>query len=159
MSEHPVAPDSGTVASAVELAKQTAILGELLRQDRADLLDIAIGDFQGREMVLEQFPTAGSRRIIVFRTGAGNPSLAVPTTGVLALPDNAGRLGGAIVNSGTNAVVLYLCGAGIPTQGVPAIYLSANGGAWDFRLGNVLWAGNVTAVALVGASTLTIAEV
>ena len=159
MSEHPVAPDSGTVASAVELAKQTAILGELLRQDRADLLDIGVGDFQGREMILEQFPTTGSRRVIAFRTGNGNPSMTVPTAGVLALPDNAGRLGGQIVNSGGAAVVLYLCGAGIPTQGVPAIYLAANGGSWDFRLGNLLWCGNVTAVAQGSPSTLTVAEV
>lgn len=154
-----VPPDSASVSATVELARQTAILAATLSQERASIIELAAGDMQHRERMLEDFPAPGSKRLLVHRTGNGNDVAAVPTTGVLALQGNTARLGGTIVNSGANAVILYLCGAGVATPGAPAIWLAANGGSWDFRLGNVLWCGNVTAVAQVGASTLTIAEV
>src|SRR5581483_6957930 len=110
-----------------------------------------------QEILLDNFPVAGSKRIIVRRTSYGYDSLPVPTTGVLALQADSARLGMTIVNSGANPVILYLTSTGVATPGAGAIYLAANGGAWDGRLGNVPWFGGVTAVAQTSASTLTIA--
>lgn len=159
MSANGAPVDSGMVTLAMELGAQTQLLHALLAESRSDLLEIAVADVQQRELVLDQFPVPGSKRAIVFRTGNGTDNLAVPTTGVLVLPDNASRLGGTIVNSATNPVILYLCATGKATPGVPAIWLAANGGSWDFRLGNVIWGGSVSAVAQIGASTITVAEV
>lgn len=150
--------DDTVLMAIVELGKQTALMHSALAEARTDALELAVGDFQGREMVLDQFPVPGAKRVIVGRTGNGFDSLAVPTTGVLALPPNEGRLGMRLVNSGaTNAIILYL--ADQKRAGIPAVWLAPAGGAWDGRLGNVLWAGNVFAVAQLGASALTGGEV
>lgn len=151
--------DPAGVTQAMELGRQTQLLGELLRRATADIVEVAVGDIEHREMVLEQFPAAGSRRLVAYRSGTGNDSFPIPTTGAVVLNHNVGRLGGTIVNSGTNPVILYLCQAGKAQAGAPAIFLAASGGSWDFRLGNLLWCGSVSAVAQVAASTLTIAEV
>lgn len=159
--QHPVAVDGHQVAAAVELNQQTRLLTALLSQQRAGPLEIAVGDFSQRELVMDSFPVAGSRRALVFRSGAGTDNVPVPAApaGVLVLPENAGRLGGAIVNSGAAPVILYLTVNAAPTPGAPAIWLAASGGSWDFRLGNVLWSGNVSAAGQGGVSALTVAEV
>lgn len=141
-------------------AKLTSILAEL----RTSVEQLAVGNMEQQQLVLEEFPVARSRRVIARRTGNGVDNLAVtagfPATHVIE--SNAARLGGAIVNSGSAAVVLYLAHKGdllTNGEGWPAIWLAAAGGSWDFRLGNVMWCGSVAAAAATGGSVLTVAEV
>jgi hypothetical protein len=166
MAGHGGAPDPTAVANLAHSANHSRALAAILAELRADVMDIAVGDFTGQQLQLSNFPVSGSKRVVVMRTGNGNPSFAVPVTPVLVLPFNEGRLGGVIVNTGATAVTLFLTQNSVdadnPLQalaGVPAIWLAASGGSWDFRLGNVMWAGSVTAQASVSPSTLTIAEV
>lgn len=151
--------DPAHVAQAMELGEHSKLLRALLAEARTNPIDIAVADSQHREMVLDQFPVTGSKRALVYRTGSGFDGLAVPTTGVLVLGSNVARLGGTIVNLGANAVILYLTSTGVQTAGAPAIWLAATGGSWDFRLGNVLWCGSVSAVAQTAGTTVTVAEV
>lgn len=148
-----------SLVAGMELGRVRALLEALLAEARAELLEVAVADVQARELVLDQFPVPGAKRAIAYRTGSGADVFAVPTTGVLVLQANESRLGGTIVNSGANAVLLYLTNTGAATPGRPAIWLAASGGSWDFRLGNILWSGSVSAVAQVSASTLSVAEV
>lgn len=145
--------DPGSVAAAVGLARETMLLASILSELRSGVIEVAVGDMKHREMILDQFPVAGSKRVIAYRTGGGFDFLSVPTAGTLALAANASRLGLTLINSGTSAIVLYLSDALRP--GVPAVWLAANGGSWDGRLGNVLWCGNVFAVAQGATSTLS----
>jgi hypothetical protein len=141
------------------LSSQTDLLRALVAEDRTDIFDIAVADNHHGGLVMDNWPVAGSKRVIVNRTTVGTDSLQVPTTGIQAISTNVGRLGGAIVNYGTNPVILYLWDGATARPGKGAIWLAAAGGSWDFRLGNVLWSGNVTAVAQGGTSTLTVCEV
>jgi hypothetical protein len=146
------------IGSTVELARQTAILHALLAESRSEVLEVSVHDGRGRELIMEKFPVTGAKRVLVYRTGNGFDNFAVPAApGALVLPANEARLGLRLANSGaTNAIVLYL--AESQRAGVPAIYLPA-GASWDGRLGNVLWAGNITAVALTAPGTLIGGEV
>lgn len=150
-------PDSAQVGMATELSKHTPLLGAILAQLRTDVIQVAVGDVVRREMVMDNFPVAGSKRVIVRRTGNGWDNQAVPTApGVLLLGANEGRLGGSIGNTGANAIILYLSDA--QREGVLALYLAA-GASWDFRLGNLLWVGHVWATAQTSASTVCGGEV
>lgn len=140
------------IAVAAGIGTLEGLVSSLLAEARAETVQLGVSDTPSREMVLEHWPVPGCKRLLAHRTGNGFDSLAVPTTGVLALPPNEARLGSRFVNSGTNAIVLYLANAQRP--GVPAVWLAASGGVWDGRFGELPWAGNVFAVALVGASTL-----
>jgi hypothetical protein len=152
------AVDPAQVTQAVELARQTQLLHALVAEARSDTLDIAVHDGSHQELVLEKFPVTGAKRIIAPRFGNGFDSLAVPTSpGILALGSNTARLGLLLVNSGANAVILYLASSQRP--GVVAVYLAASGGSWNGLLGNVLWCGNVAAVALTAPSTLAGGEI
>jgi hypothetical protein len=144
--------DPSGVALATLMSEHTPLLHSILAELRSDTIELGISDSPLREMVLDQFPVAGSKRILALRTGNGFDALAVPTTGVLALGANEARLGLTLTNSGANAIILYLADHRGP--GIPAVWLAASGGAWDGRLGNVAWCGNVFAVAQTGASTL-----
>jgi hypothetical protein len=137
-----------------------AILAEL----RSGALEMSVSDSHRRELILSKFPVTGAKRALVYRTGAGSDGVTVPATGAaqaaLVLVSNQSRLGGRIVNSGTNPVILYLTERPVPAAGVPAIFLPTGGaGAWDLRLGNVVWCGNVSALGQGGTSTITVAEV
>lgn len=145
------------VAEVVELAKHTALLHSVLAELRADVIELGISDAYGRELTLDQFPVAGSKRVLAYRTGNGTDGLAIPTTGVLLFPANEARLGLSVVNSGGSAVILYL--ADQLKKGVACVYLAASGGSWDGRFGNVLWAGNIFAVAQTAASTIVAGEI
>jgi hypothetical protein len=151
------------IAVAAGLGEQTPLLAAILTEIRAGMLELSVGDAHRRELVLNKFPVTGARRALVYRTGAGSDSVAVPATGpaqaALVLPANEGRLGGQIVNSGTNPVILYLTERPVPVAGVPAVWLASAGGSWDFRLGNVCWCGNVSALGQGGTSTLSLAEI
>lgn len=156
-TSNPISPQQ--VAANVELGKHSQFLQAILAQLRTQVLQVAVGDTQQQELSLNNFPVAGAKRVIAQRNGAGYDFFSVPTTGALVLSVNEGRLGGQIVNSGANAVVLYLWANGAAGAGKPAIWLAPNGGSWDFRLGNLTWCGSVSAVAQTGASTLSVAEV
>jgi hypothetical protein len=115
------------------------------------------------EAIMENWPVPGARRFIIRRTGEGG-TFTVTTTGAALLDANETRVGGSIVNSGTNPVTITLTAnligtSGAPLAGSPQIFLAASGGSWDFRLGNVLWCGHVFAQSSGGSSTLVVAEV
>lgn len=151
------------VQAAVELAEQTAVLHALLAATRAGVLNIAVADNIQSELVMNEFPVSGAKRVIARRYGNGSDSFAVPTTGVQILPVNEARLGGVIVNAGANPVILYLTSQttsaqSLPFKGKPALWLAASGGSWDFRAGNVTWCGAVFGVAQTAGTTITVAE-
>ena len=145
-------PDPSHVAIAAGLGEQTPYLKAILAALRGETVELGVSDAYGRELTLDQFPVAGRKRVLAYRTGNGFAALAVPTAGVLALAANEARLGMLLVNTGSNAVALYL--SDLARAGVPVVWLAASGGAWDGRLGSLLWSGNVFAVAQTGASTL-----
>jgi hypothetical protein len=158
-----LAPPS-LIAVAAGLGEQTPLLAAILAELRGGALEVSVSDAHRRELILSKFPVTGAKRALAYRTGGGADSVAVATAATPPVPQvvmvaNQARLGGQIVVSGTNPVVLYLTERAVPTTGVPAIWLAGSGGSWDFRLGNVCWCGNVSAVALTGASTLTVAEI
>lgn len=145
--------EPSAVAVAAALGGMEGLLSSILAAVRSDQLQIAVLDGSRRELVLEQFPVAGSKRILAYRTGNGTDGATIAATpGQLLVAANEARLGMTWVNSGTNPVILYLSmQAG---KGVPCVYLPANGGSWDGRFGNLPWAGHVWAVAQGGTTTL-----
>ena len=153
-----------TIAVAAGLGEQTPLLAAILTELRSGVLEMSVSDARGREMILSKFPVTGAKRALVYRTGNGNDAITVnaatyaTAVPALVLPANEARLGGRIVNTGTNAVTLYLTERPVPVIGVPAVWLAGSGGTWDLRLGNIVWCGNVSAVAATGTSTLSIAE-
>jgi hypothetical protein len=151
------------IAVAAGLGEQTPLLAAILAELRAGALEVSVADSHKREIVLNKFPVTGAKRALAYRTGAGMDALTVPATGAaqasLILASNQARLGGQIVNSGTNPVILYLTERPVPVPGVPAIWLASGGGSWDFRLGNVCWCGNVSALGQGGTSTISVAEI
>jgi hypothetical protein len=149
--------DPSGVALATLMGEHTPLLASILAELRSGAIEVGVGDVQFREMVLDQFPVPGAKRILAYRTGNGFAALQVPTTGVLALAANEARLGMSLINTGANAITLYLSDQA--RSGIPTIWLAASGGAWDGRLGNIAWAGNVFAVAQTTASTLAGGEV
>jgi hypothetical protein len=154
-----------TIAVAAGLGEQTPLLAAILTELRSGALEMSVSDAHRRELILNKFPVTGAKRALVYRTGNGNDAVSVATATyatpaqAVVLIANQSRLGGRIVNTGANAVILYLTERPVPVVGVPAVYLPANGGAWDLLLGNVLWCGNVSAVAQTATSTVTVAEV
>jgi hypothetical protein len=159
------APAPSLVAVAAGLGEQTPLLAAILAELRSGTLEMSVSDAHRREMILSKFPITGAKRALVYRTGNGADAAAVPTAtlstpiGALMLPSNQARLGGQIVNAGAVPVILYLTERPVPVSGIPAIWLAASGGSWDFRLGNTVWCGNVSAIGQGGTSTITIAEV
>lgn len=142
----------------------------LLAAERANVIQVSVGNFDRREVSLLDFPPGmggHTKRLIVPRYGLGGVVL-VATTVTEILEQNEGRLGGQIVNSGGFPVRLYLTtpgdigGAGnalsnqAPNR--PSVWLAANGGAWDFRLGHMTYGGTVCAVGIGGASQVDAAE-
>lgn len=145
-------PDPAAVASTVEYARHTQLLGAILGALRAEVPQLAVSDASGREMTLEHWPAAGLKRLLVERTGNGTDGVNIPTTGQLLLAANEARIGSTWINNGANPVIIYL--AASAKKGAPAVWLNANGGAWDGRFGGLTWAGNLFAVAQTGATTL-----
>lgn len=99
------------------------------------------------QAISKDFPFPGATRVIVKRTPIG-PNPPAAGTGLL-WEDNVNRLGGTVVNKATAGLTLYLSDQVRPGTGT--IWLAPNGGSWDFRLSNVVWCGNVYAVADTGA--------
>jgi hypothetical protein len=107
----------------------------------------------------KDFPVKGAQRWIINRTPDGRNMPLASGEKTLILPFNVNRLGGTIVNSGERPVTLYLASLAGLGAGTATIVLEANGGSWDFRLGNLFWCGNIVAIANGGNSELSIAEV
>lgn len=107
----------------------------------------------------KDFPVKGAQRWILNRTPDGRNLPLVAGEKTLVLPANVNRLGGTIVNMGEKPVTLFLANLASLGAGTATIVLFANGGSWDFRLGNLFWCGNIVAVANGGNSELSIAEV
>jgi hypothetical protein len=151
-----------------ELSEQSTTLHELLTAARARPEGLSVGDYDHQHgLLLHDWPVAGSERVVVRRTGSGFDGLAVPQTAqppVLSRIVNASvaRLGLQITNIGAFPVVLYLTDRPVPAPGAPAIYLAANGGAnsyWRGLIGQTPWCGNVSAVAIGGASSVAICDI
>jgi hypothetical protein len=111
---------------------------------------------------LENWPVPGlTRKVLSNRRVTGTDSFtATAATPALIVDSLPGRLGGTIVNAGANPAILYLVGPGHITAiaaGNPAIFIAANGGSWDFRLGNVPWSGPVSVISALG-TTLTVVQ-
>jgi hypothetical protein len=166
MSDNDETPQAAHVRQ--ELSDQSDTLHTLVTVGRARPEGLAVGDFVlAQDILLHDWPVAGAERLVAYRTGSGFDGFTVPQS--TAVPQNsllvhstAARLGLQIVNVGAFPVILYLTNRPVPAAGAPAIYLAANGGAnsyWRGLIGQSAWCGNVSAVAVGGISTLTIAEV
>lgn len=153
--------------SELTQATQASIAGELgvirllletvLNAERTSVEELSVSDGVRQQSRLDDWPVAGAKRVLVPRVGNGYDAFPAPTGGALLFGANAARLGMSVVNAGTPAVILYLAVGKLP--GVPAIWLGGSGGAWDGRLGNALWAGNVFAVGQSSTGTLVAGEV
>lgn len=143
-----------TVAAvtAADTAEQTQYLRAILAELRSDLLQIGVLDGSRREMILDQWPVPGSKRILAYRTGNGTDSVSVTTTGLLIMTANEARIGSSWTNSGSFPALLYLANA--QRAGVLTLWLAANGGSWDGRISGLPWAGHVFAVGSGGTTTL-----
>lgn len=150
-------------------AAQLRYLATILAQLRGDVAEIAVTDGVHQQLVLDDFPFAGRKRLIVNRRGSGNPALSVPTTGVRVFKENVSALGRSIVNRGTVEVLLYGVNLGVTPPAdagtlsrmltdVPAWSLQPAGGAWDGRNGASAWMGHVSAFGVSGSGLLAIAE-
>ena len=105
------------------------------------------------------YPVPGVKRWLLPRVAVGG-AIAVPITNwTRVLAWNASRIGGTITNSGTKTVILALDEPANVTPVTARIFLGAEGGAWDMRLGNLLWGGSVSAMALEAESQLLTVEV
>lgn len=123
-------------------------------------LEVAVGG-SPNEREVHDSPVRGKTRLSISDrrvTGNDGLTLTAAAAALLVVPELPGRLGGSIVNSGANPVTLYLSAPGRAQTGVGALWLAANGGSWDFRLGNVLWCGPVSAISALG-TTLVFAQV
>lgn len=152
-----------SAAQLAEVATTRQLLEGLLAQERYEILQVVVGDFDRRESVLLDSPGTRAKRLLIPRFGQGNSNLAVPATITEICEQDEGRLGGLIVNTGTFPIRLYFTipgklggvGAAAPAQAPHACTtLNAAGGSFDFRLGNVLYGGTVCAHGVGGASTL-----
>ena len=148
--------DAGTAALVAELGHVTGLLHQMLAAERAELVQLVVLNTPPTVERMDGFPQRGSSRLLMRRTGNGAVAATVDTTGELVIPGNEARVGGQIVNTGTVGVTLYL--ADKAGAAIPALWLAPSGGAWDFRLGSILWAGDVFAVADSTTTPLTWGE-
>jgi hypothetical protein len=137
-----------------------SLLQQMATQSGEGLQTLAVSDNEVPAGIEVDFPVEGARRWIVPRLATGG-AFAVPTSLVSLLEANNRRLGGTVVNKGENNVRLILASpqtAG-SQQGLGEIWLRANGGSWDFRLGPLLWCGSLCAIAELGATICSVVEV
>jgi hypothetical protein len=107
-------------------------------------------------------PVIGVKRYLLQRNGEPLANTTIPTTGGLVASPNMNRLGGYVINIGTNPITLYLggvfdeLGGGSPSSlgGYPSLWLAGGGGNWDFEYGEILWCGGVWGVASTTSATL-----
>lgn len=132
-----------------------ALIEKLITQNESSAPELVISDDDVNGQLEIDFPITGASRALIRRT-------AVPTTAnvnnasSVILPSNSRRLGLSVINTGTVGVTVC---PGVTATQYGGIWLSANGGAWDGRISNILWSGNLSAIADSGTSTLAIVEV
>lgn len=122
---------------------------------------ICITDQSPEPGLQKDFPTPGSQRWIINRLATGGNVEIPEAIDTDVLVGNPNRIGGTIVNKGAKPVLLTLAKANAAKaqEGLAEIWLVAEGGSWDFRLGNLLWSGSISAKAEGGASILKVVEV
>lgn len=148
-----------------QLARVIALMEAQVGGDE-HILDIAVGAGAGVDRVVSNTPGAGYKRFVTRYKPQGLDAIPL-ASGVATdiVGATVARIGGTIVNYGTVPVILYLDTAQhvengvlpVGGQGIAALWLSANGGSWDFKLSNSLWAGPVSAVAQAGAGVVSLA--
>jgi hypothetical protein len=154
--------EAHAIARAAE--RQSALLERLCLLMEAQTYSISVGG-QNVDRNIEDFPFPGwQRKGLSDLRISGNDTFPVLAAAapVQVMTGNPGRLGGQIVNSGSGSCLIYLASANrvttAPNAGMPALFLSAMGGAWDFLIGNVVWGGAVSAFSTAG-TTLTAIQV
>lgn len=166
---HQAAPAGGSesaalTAVAAELATTNELLRRLLTLQRSDLVHLCVTDREPAQLIMANFPVPGAKRLIVRRSGMGGTFAAGANTPLLLVAANENRLGGELVNSGSNPITLFLSvdllepGTATPLAGGAAQMTIVAGASWDFRLGTILWCGNVVGLSTSG-TTVTVAEV
>lgn len=123
------------------------------------LVDLGIGGSE-TDRIIDNSPFAGHRRrSISHRRLIGSDSFAVPSGAAaiaLLLPANPGRIGGQIVNTGSNPVLVILAAPGSYVAGATAaLWLMSSGGAWDMTFGKSVYTGPLSVYGSGGASTIT----
>lgn len=146
-----------TVTAIQEFLQLRSLLAALLTSERYRLTDVVVGRMNAQELVVYDVPGPGAKRLLIDRQGEGG---IVPVGNGVITPvcqSSEGRVGGLVTNSGTANVRLYLAQAGdlggvgnalSGQAGNRPSTLLFPGGSFDFRLGNVLYGGEVNAVAL-----------
>ncbi len=134
--------------------EEIRLLREIATTLRVNPPSLAITDESAPPILNTDYPVKGSSRHVVPRKPVGG-LVEVPNISefVSALIANSNRLGGTIVNRGPADVLLVLAPfqeASTVAQG--PIFLTGDGGSWDFRLGPLLWCGSVSAIALLTKS-------
>lgn len=157
---------SALAAHAAELATTNALLRAMVTGQRADLVHLCVTDREPAQLEMKNFPVPGSKRLIVRRSGQGGTYAVAQNTPLLLVAANENRLGGELVNSGGATITLFLSvdllepGSATPLAGGAAQMALASNATWDFRLGTLLWCGNVVGVCTAsGGTTVTVAEV
>lgn len=123
------------------------------------LVDVGIGGSE-TDRIIDNSPAAGHRRrSISQRRLQGSDKFTVPSGSaaiVSLMPANPGRIGGQLVNTGSNPVIICLCDPGSYIAGAtPAMSIAAGGGAWDMTISKSPYTGPVSVYGSGGASTIT----
>lgn len=151
---HVIVPDTTNIEHALK---------QISKLTQQQLTQICLTDRETPQSRLENFPVPGACRYIVMRAGEGGDYTLTANTPLLILEANESRIGSQFVNVGAAAVKLYLrvdlqsVSGVISSAATPIIGLSAGGGAWDGRINEIPWCGNVIAVAGTGGSEITVA--
>lgn len=151
----------------VDLADTNRLLRELVTQGSTGkgITQLCVTDREPAQGNLENFPVAGSKRVIVRRTGDGGQIPIAQNVWSPVCPGVESRLGAYLTVSGATGVTLALTtdllepGSNAPlTEGCPFVWVAPNT-AWDFQLGpSLLWCGAVMAFA-TAATSICLAEV
>lgn len=128
---------------------------EELRSIDTDVVIIDTDSPNAQRQEIDHFPVPSHARAIVPRRPSGG-LVTVDTNGEILVQANRGRLGGQLINTGTNAVWVYLGTQYDPGIGVG--WLSPSGGSWDFEISDRLWVGAVFAVAVSGTSVVAVID-
>jgi hypothetical protein len=122
--------------------------------------ELCITDQANEPGLQKDFPTPGSQRWIINRLATGG-NFAIGEADSDVLQANSNRIGGTIVNKGSKPVLLTLAPAAAAKSqdGLAEIWLAQEGGSWDFRLGNMLWCGSISAKAEGGETALKVVEI
>lgn len=158
----------GPTSDGLMVTELLAVLHTLqhtLNQDRSQLTQLCVTDREPAQLLMDNFPVPGARRLIVRRAGSGGSYTLAANEPTLLVPANENRLGLTIVNAGAHAVTLYGSvdllqpGSSSPLAGGAPQAVLAAGASWDGRLGSLLWCGNVLAVDTTGGAVISVWEV